>query len=103
MPTMTGFAAINPMLAELSLPDSLSFPDKDLSGWPYLAVCAVFFMTLGIVTGYFIWRKGHLQTIDAEAEIRKTGEDLAHLREDLQLEILELGPEPEEVAGGVGK
>jgi hypothetical protein len=82
------------LIAELSPPGGISFLGGDLSGWPYLAICAVFFMTLGIVTGYFIWRKGHLQTIDAEAEIRKAGDDLAHLRDDLQLEILELGPGP---------
>lgn len=90
-------------LAELSSPGGFPLPDGGLDGWPYLAVCAAFFLTLGIVTGYFIWRKGHLQTIDAEAEIRKTGEDLAHLREDLQLEILELGSHPEKESSGAGK
>jgi hypothetical protein len=91
------------LLAELSPPGGFSFPGGELSGWPYLAVCAVFFLTLGVVTGYFIWRKGNLQTIDAEAEIRKTGEDLAHLREDLRLEILELGPEREAPTEKSGK
>jgi len=86
---------ITSLLAELSPPGGISFLDGELTGWPYLAICALFFMTLGLVTGYFIWRKGQLQTIDAEAEIRKTGDDLVLLREDLQLEILELGPEPE--------
>lgn len=92
---MADLSAPVSLLAELSPPGGFPLPDGGLDGWPYLAVCAAFFLTLGIVTGYFIWRKGHLQTIDAEAEIRKTGEDLAHLREDLQLEILELGPERE--------
>ena len=92
---MADLSAQIPLLAELSPPGGFSFPDGELSGWPYLAICAFVFLTLGVVTGYFIWRKGNLQTLDAEAEIRKTGEDLASLREDLQLEILELGPERE--------
>ena len=92
---MDDLSAQIPLLAELSPPGAFSFPDGELSGWPYLVVCAVFFLTLGVVAGYFIWRKGNLQTLDAEAEIRKTGEDLANLREDLQLEILELGPDRE--------
>ncbi len=91
---MADLTAFTSLFAELSPPGGMSFLEGDLTGWPYLAICAVFFMTLGIVTGYFIWRKGQLQTIDAEAEIRKAGDDLAHLRDDLQLEILELGPGP---------
>lgn len=81
------------LLAEISPPAGFSSPDGEPGGWPYLAVCAVFFLTLGMVTGYFIWRKGNHQTLDAEAVIRKTGEELSHLREDLQLEIIELGTE----------
>jgi hypothetical protein len=88
-------ALISSSLAELSPPRGTSFFEGELTGWPYLAICALFFMTLGLVTGYFIWRKGHLQTLDAEAEIRKTGDDLVLLRDDMQLEILELGPDPE--------
>ena len=80
-----------PFLAELSFPGGMSFLEKgELSGWPHLVACAAVFMTLGIVIGYFIWRKGQLQTIDVETEARKTGEDLAALREDLELENLEL-------------
>jgi hypothetical protein len=90
---MVDLTGIKSRLAELVPPGDLFFLQNNPGGGFYLAVCAVFFTTLGIATGYFIWRKGHLQTIDAEAEIRKTGEDLARLRENLQLEELELGPE----------
>lgn len=100
---MADLSAQIPLLAELSPPGGFSFPDGDLSGWTYLAVCALFFLALGMVTGYFIWRKGQLQSIDAEVEVRKTGEDLANLREDLQLEILELGPEREADTDKSGK
>ena len=90
------------MLAELSLAGYLPFLDGDLGAWLYLAISAVLFMALGIVTGNFIWRRGHLQTIDAATEIRKTSEDLAHMREDLRLETLEIGSKREEpvVEGG---
>lgn len=82
----------SPPLAELSPPGRMPLLEGELSGWPHLIACAAIFVTLGIVTGYFIWRKGQLQTIDVETEIRKTGDDLAALREDLELENLELGP-----------
>ena len=82
----------SPPLAELSPPGRMPLLEGELSGWPHLIACAAIFVTLGIVTGYFIWRKGQLQTIDVETEIRKTGDDLAARREDLELENLELGP-----------
>ena len=92
----------SPLLAELSLAGDLPFLDGDLGAWLYLAISAVLFMALGIVTGNFIWRRGHLQTIDAATEIRKTSEDLTHMREDLRLETLEIGSKREEpvVEGG---
>jgi len=52
----------------------------------YYVVCAVVFTLAGLITGYFIWRKGAMQTHDAEAEIQRTGEELKRLTEDLKIE-----------------
>jgi hypothetical protein len=53
--------------------------------WYYVG-CAVIFTLAGLITGYFIWRKGSMQTHDAEAEIQRTGEELRRLAEDLRIE-----------------
>jgi hypothetical protein len=52
----------------------------------YYVVCAVVFTLAGLITGYFIWRKGSMQMHDAEAEIQRTGEELKRLTEDLKIE-----------------
>jgi hypothetical protein len=59
----------------------------------YYAACAFLFLLLGLVLGYFIWKKGHMQMLDAEAEVRRTREELARLKEDLKAEANELGGE----------
>jgi len=55
-------------------------------GWPYYVVCALFFLLCGLFCGYLIWRRGHLQTQDAEAEVARTAKDLDALKEDLRNE-----------------
>ena len=65
---------------------------NDISGWPYYALCGLFFISCGLAAGYFIWRKGHLQTLDVESEVRETGKELIKLREDLEIEEEELSP-----------
>gem|GEM_PF-1190470 len=35
---------------------------------------------LGLICGYFIWEKGHMQTQDAEMEITKAVQDLNGLK-----------------------
>lgn len=52
----------------------------------YYVICAVIFTLAGLITGYFIWRKGTMQMHDAEAEIQRTGEELKRLTEDLKIE-----------------
>lgn len=52
----------------------------------YYVICAVVFTLAGLITGYFIWRKGTMQMHDAEAEIQRTGEELKRLTEDLKIE-----------------
>jgi hypothetical protein len=52
----------------------------------YYVICAVTFTLAGLITGYFIWRKGSMQMHDAEAEIQRTGEELKRLTEDLKIE-----------------
>ena len=59
----------------------------------YYPACAFAFFLVGLILGYFIWRKGHMQTHDAEAEVRRTKEELARLREDLKVEGAGLGEE----------
>lgn len=68
----------------LSLPEFGGFPEA--GGWWYYAVSALAFLLAGLICGYFIWRKGHMQTLDAESEVRRAAEDLARLKEDLDAE-----------------
>ncbi len=55
-------------------------------GIGYYAVAMFLFFILGLVTGVLIWRKGYMQTHDAEAEVARTAESLERLRQDLDLE-----------------
>lgn len=69
----------------------LSFTLPELGGLPgaegwYYAVCALVFVLAGAICGYMIWRKGHMQTLDAEAEVRRAAEELERLKEDLKAE-----------------
>ena len=72
-------------------------------GWPYYAICALFFLLCGLFCGYLIWRKGSLQTQDAESEVVRTAEELEDLREDLRNEenLLRTGEEDAEVEKAV--
>jgi F0F1-type ATP synthase membrane subunit b/b' len=69
------------------------FEGISVDGRWYYAACAFLFLLLGLVLGYFIWKKGHMQMLDAEAEVRRTREELARLKEDLKAEENELGEE----------
>jgi len=62
------------------------FPSGEFSGFVYYLFCAILFTVSGLIVGYFIWRKGYMQTLDAEAEIRRTEQDLNLLRGDLSSE-----------------
>lgn len=57
----------------------------------YSVACAVGFGIAGLVVGYFIWRKGNMQTHEAEAEVRATRAEIERLSEDLKVEEAELG------------
>ena len=77
------------LIAEsLSLP---GLPEFEIDAKWYYAACAFVFLLFGMVLGYFIWRKGHMQMLDAEAEVRRTKAELARLKEDLNAEQGELG------------
>lgn len=67
-----------------------------LDGPWYYAACAALFLLFGLVLGSFIWKKGRMQMLDAEAEVRRTREELARLKEDLKAEQKELGEETAE-------
>ncbi|MEC5128807.1 hypothetical protein VSU19_18740 [Verrucomicrobiales bacterium BCK34] len=75
------------VLATLDIPEGAE--------WIYYAVSGLFFLICGVVCGYFIWRKGYLQTLDAELEVRRTEDELQNLRHDLSLEEDELSSEPD--------
>lgn len=64
--------------------------DFPFAEWWYYAGSAVAFSLAGLICGYFIWRKGNLQTHDAEGEVRRTHDELARLSADLELEKAEL-------------
>ena len=68
------------------------------AGWVYYAVCALFFLLMGLFCGFLIWRRGNLQTLDAESEVKKASQDLQDLREDLRTEesVLRTDEEGEE-------
>lgn len=72
-------------------------------GWHYYVICAAFFLLCGLFCGYLIWRKGHLQTQDAETEVVQTSKELKELREDLSNEesLLRTGDEGVEIEKAV--
>ncbi len=61
------------------------------SGAFHYAGCALAFTLAGLICGYFIWRKGHMQTLDAETEVGRTAAELDKLRDDLRAEEESLG------------
>ncbi len=80
----------------LFLAESFTLPGIDaisIEGKGYYVLCAILFLLLGLILGYFIWRKGHMQMLDAETEVRRTRKELDRLRDDLKAEQTELGSE----------
>lgn len=70
---------------------ALPAPLGELSNdWLYYAICGILFIIAGVICGYFIWRKGLMQTLDAEMEIEKTKQDLENLRASVEKEEREL-------------
>lgn len=67
----------------LSLPNPRELLRMEI--W-YYAGCALIFLVSGLICGYFIWRRGHMQTYDAEAEVRRAAEELQRMQEDLRAE-----------------
>lgn len=57
----------------------------------YYGASALVFTLAGLICGYFIWRKGYMQTLDAEAEVTRTVEELSRLQKDLCAESEGLG------------
>lgn len=86
----SGFIGDGVLILSLAIPEGL--------GWIYYAVCGLFFLICGLMCGYFIWRKGYLQTLDAELEVRRTEDELQNLRHDLSLEVEELSSDSEGAA-----
>lgn len=64
----------------------LSIPGLEIDPFWYYGFCAVAFTLAGLITGSFIWKKGAMQTHDAEIEIQRTSDELKRLTEDLKIE-----------------
>ena len=80
-------------LSAVDMPDVL--PGEGGNDYLYYGLCALFFTLCGLAAGFFIWRKGHMQTLDAEQEVKRTGEELALMRDDLSAEEKEIRPSEE--------
>lgn len=52
----------------------------------YYGGSAFVFIVLGLVTGYFVWRRAHMQSLDAEGEVRRSNDQLSRLQEDVKKE-----------------
>ena len=78
-----------PAVEESLLPLSLPMGEY---GWLYYAVCAGVFALTGFIAGYFIWRKGNMQTLDAEMEIQLNESELKNLSSDLEKDGKKLDP-----------
>ena len=89
---MTSFDKFSLLTSESILAVEIPANFSELGhGWLYYAFCAIVFITLGIICGHLIWKKGHMQTQDAEMEIAKAEQDLQSLLESVELEERELG------------
>lgn len=86
MAAFSGSCSIVAVFLALSAQDWETLLPEDSSGWVYYVLCALFFLIIGMATGFFIWRKGHMQMLDAEAEVKRTSEELETLREDIAAE-----------------
>ena len=69
---------------------TIPFLEREITGRVYYLICAALFTTGGMICGYFIWKRGHMQMLDAEIEIKLTASELKALREDIELEEKEL-------------
>ena len=74
-----------------TLPGGLEKAFEGQESLIYFAICGIFFVLCGLACGYFIWRKGHMQMLDAELEVKRTENELEAAKEDLQLEEREVG------------
>ncbi|MDF1859742.1 MAG: hypothetical protein P1U87_05975 [Verrucomicrobiales bacterium] len=81
-----------PLLGALEVPELLSGVGNH---YLYYGLCALFFTLCGLGCGFFIWRKGYMQTLDTELEVKRTEEELKRMRVDLGAEERELRPEDE--------
>jgi hypothetical protein len=78
------------MLPSQSFAQTVPFLEVEVTGWVYYVICAILFTIAGMICGYFIWKRGHMQMLDAEIEVKLTASELTALREDTQLEEKEL-------------
>ncbi|MAS93170.1 MAG: hypothetical protein CMO55_08235 [Verrucomicrobiales bacterium] len=69
---------------------ALSILPEEPGGWIYYGLCALFFTLCGLCCGYFVWRKGHMQMLEAEMEVKRTEDELKSLRHDMSLEEQEI-------------
>ena len=80
------------LFGQVNVPVPLeAVPADGESSQVYYIICAVFFLICGLVCGYFIWRRGHMQMLDAEQEVVRAKSELEALRKDIDEEESGLG------------
>ncbi len=65
--------------------------------WYYIAGAAIF-LIVGFVTGYFVWRRSHLQFVEMRLERKHATEALERFSDEIERErrmLEDAGPEPE--------
>jgi sensor histidine kinase YesM len=60
------------------------------SGWIYYMICSVVFLFLGLAMGYFIWRRGLLQTYELQQEVRRAEQELENIKDEVAADEKEL-------------
>lgn len=59
-------------------------------GWIYYMICAAVFLFLGLAMGYFIWRRGLLQTYELQQEVRRAEQELENIKDEVAADEKEL-------------
>lgn len=77
----------------LGFVSELSLPGQSFAwwnGWIYYTICAALFLFLGLALGYFIWRRGLLQTFELQQEVRRAEQELENIKEEVAADEKEL-------------
>jgi len=72
----------------LSLPETLAMDRQELL---YYLAGATIFCVVGILTGYLIWRRSHLQLAEIRRQNKQATDELNEFQKELELETKVLG------------